>query len=77
MTVFNLTKQDKFILFGETEEREVLGFCGKDTTIVFNTVAEAIVFNTVAEAIMQTKESNIFIVDTENNVHDIRNIDEF
>ena len=59
MTVFNLTKQDKFILFGETEEREVLGFCGKDTTKVFNTRTEAT---------KQTKESNIFIVDTENNV---------
>ena len=26
MTVFNLSKQNKFILFGETEEREVLDY---------------------------------------------------
>jgi len=68
MTVFNLSKQDKFTLFGELNEREVLGFCGQDTTKVYATRTEAT---------QQTKESNIFIVDTKGNVIDIEDIDTY
>lgn len=65
MTVFQLTKGYKFTLFGETKERVVAGFCGKDNTKVFDTMIEAT---------RETKENNIFVVDTEDNVHDIEDI---